>query len=82
MILGGDGEPHHSDPWPQHRPQFLAAGCHAVLSDSAKDLCSQANRKLLSAPRMQPIEASPGPIDSLYLFERFAENMREAKVPA
>lgn len=27
-------------------------------------------------------EASPGPVDSLYLFERFAQNMREAKVPA
>ena len=25
-------------------------------------------------------EASPGPVDSLYLFERFAQNMREAKV--
>ena len=27
-------------------------------------------------------EASPGPVDSLYLFERFAGYMREAKVPA
>ncbi|ESQ83477.1 carbamoyl phosphate synthase small subunit [Asticcacaulis sp. AC466] len=27
-------------------------------------------------------EASPGPVDSLYLFERFAQNMRAAKVPA
>ena len=27
-------------------------------------------------------EASPGPVDSLYLFERFAQNMREAKVSA
>ena len=27
-------------------------------------------------------EASPGPVDSLYLFERFAQYMREAKVPA
>jgi carbamoyl-phosphate synthase small subunit len=28
-------------------------------------------------------EASPGPVDSLYLFERFAENMRAyKKVPA
>ncbi|HTM80913.1 glutamine-hydrolyzing carbamoyl-phosphate synthase small subunit [Asticcacaulis sp.] len=27
-------------------------------------------------------EASPGPIDSLYLFERFAQNMRDAKVSA
>jgi carbamoyl-phosphate synthase small subunit len=24
-------------------------------------------------------EASPGPIDSLYLFERFAENMRASQ---
>ena len=27
-------------------------------------------------------EASPGPVDSLYLFERFAQYMRDAKVPA
>ncbi|MGN6207945.1 glutamine-hydrolyzing carbamoyl-phosphate synthase small subunit [Asticcacaulis sp.] len=27
-------------------------------------------------------EASPGPVDSLYLFERFAQNMRAAKVSA
>jgi carbamoyl-phosphate synthase small subunit len=27
-------------------------------------------------------EASPGPVDSLYLFERFAQNMRNAKVSA
>jgi len=27
-------------------------------------------------------EASPGPVDSLYLFERFAQNMRTAKAPA
>ena len=27
-------------------------------------------------------EASPGPVDSLYLFERFAQNMRDAKVTA
>ncbi|MFT4076687.1 MAG: glutamine-hydrolyzing carbamoyl-phosphate synthase small subunit [Asticcacaulis sp.] len=27
-------------------------------------------------------EASPGPVDSLYLFERFAQNMRDAKVSA
>ena len=27
-------------------------------------------------------EASPGPVDSLYLFERFAQNMRAAKVTA
>ena len=27
-------------------------------------------------------EASPGPVDSLYLFERFAGYMRDAKVPA
>ncbi|MGA9658498.1 MAG: glutamine-hydrolyzing carbamoyl-phosphate synthase small subunit [Asticcacaulis sp.] len=27
-------------------------------------------------------EASPGPVDSLYLFERFADNMRKAKVGA
>ena len=31
MILGGDGEPHHSDPWPQHRPQFLAAGRRQIV---------------------------------------------------
>ena len=27
-------------------------------------------------------EASPGPVDSLYLFERFAQNMRDARVSA
>ena len=31
MILGGDGEPHHSDPWPQYRPEFLAAGRRQIV---------------------------------------------------
>jgi hypothetical protein len=47
VSLAGDGEPHHSDPWPQHRPQFLAAGRRVVGLEVAHTV----NKVLDQVPR-------------------------------
>jgi len=50
---------------------------HVSLFDGTNCGIALANAPVFSVQHHP--EASPGPIDSLYLFERFAENMRKAK---
>jgi carbamoyl-phosphate synthase small subunit len=53
---------------------------HVSLFDGSNCGIALANKPVFSVQHHP--EASPGPVDSLYLFERFAENMRQAKVTA
>ncbi|MFT4090455.1 MAG: glutamine-hydrolyzing carbamoyl-phosphate synthase small subunit [Asticcacaulis sp.] len=53
---------------------------HVSLFDGTNCGIALANAPVFSVQHHP--EASPGPVDSLYLFERFADNMRKARVPA
>ncbi|MEM9964429.1 MAG: glutamine-hydrolyzing carbamoyl-phosphate synthase small subunit [Asticcacaulis sp.] len=53
---------------------------HVSLFDGTNCGIALANAPVFSVQHHP--EASPGPIDSLYLFERFADNIRKARVPA
>jgi len=53
---------------------------HVSLFDGTNCGIALANAPVFSVQHHP--EASPGPVDSLYLFERFAQYMRDAKVAA
>jgi carbamoyl-phosphate synthase small subunit len=53
---------------------------HVSLFDGSNCGIALAHKPVFSVQHHP--EASPGPVDSLYLFERFADNMRQAKVGA
>lgn len=53
---------------------------HVSLFDGSNCGISMTGKPVFSVQHHP--EASPGPVDSLYLFERFAQNMRDAKVTA
>ncbi|UDF03111.1 glutamine-hydrolyzing carbamoyl-phosphate synthase small subunit [Asticcacaulis sp. AND118] len=53
---------------------------HVSLFDGTNCGIALANKPVFSVQHHP--EASPGPVDSLYLFERFAQYMRDAKVAA
>ncbi|MDC7685084.1 glutamine-hydrolyzing carbamoyl-phosphate synthase small subunit [Asticcacaulis sp. BYS171W] len=53
---------------------------HVSLFDGTNCGIALANAPVFSVQHHP--EASPGPVDSLYLFERFAQHMRDAKVSA
>ena len=53
---------------------------HVSLFDGSNCGIAMASKPVFSVQHHP--EASPGPVDSLYLFERFAQSMANAKVPA